>query len=407
MTTMSPEDRLIEDIATGKRKDLDGIMSPLTQRLLLKLGATGVDMTEYWIRTPQHWTCPACDRNKEQLVRKNSHNQLMCKLVSHHDHMQDLLLERFRSTSASLSKVVADEVAERFARRAVSMVASYDNTLICQDCNAADASAKKAAGTHPKFSYSPSEIKRIVVSKSNSPHDINASIACEIWEGNKDTFSLRLKIVDRIAEIAATNSHWYQEVYFHYHPDTIYKKSLSTLQTYYNISTLPYHRLGGGGKPAEDFSSWRTKTFVGAKETPTAGDCSHVAKVTSSRDWKLVDDDWICPVCKRSKVETVRKNNKNEWSFTVAAKSYRSVTALNKTEKFNICNDCGMVANFIGKEAIKSLGFQGDRYSMWVELSDISSVIRPRPHSRHEILQDKAVSIVARVTETVGNEMCE
>ena len=182
MTADTSIDRLIHDIANGKRKDIDGIMSPLTQRLLIKLGATGVDMSEYWIRTPQNWICPACGRSKEELARKNSHNQLMCKLVSHHDHMQDLLLERFRSISASLAKVVADEVAERFAKRSASMVASYDNTLICQDCNAADASAKKAAMTHSKFSYSPQEIRRIVVPKSHCSHEINASVAVEIWE---------------------------------------------------------------------------------------------------------------------------------------------------------------------------------------------------------------------------------
>ena len=222
--------------------------------------------------------------------------------------------------------------------------------------------------------------------------------------GNKDTFALRLKIVDRIASIAATNSHWYQEVFFRHHPDTIYRESNAMLQAYYDIYTFPYHKLGGGCKPSEDFSSWRIKPFKRTIEIPSVGDCNHAAKVTSSHHWKRVPEDWVCPVCNRKKADTIRKNNKNEWSFTVANKLYRNVSTSGKTERVDICNDCGMVANNIGKEAVKNVGVQSDRYSIWVELSDIEAIIKPYSHSRHEIIPDIAARIVAKVVEIVEEE---
>lgn len=92
------------------------------------------------------------------------------------------------------------------------MISAYDNAIICDDCNTADPKAKGAVGTHRDFSYSPQEIKRFVRPRPNVPHEIDVEEAARIWQANEETFALRLKIVERIAGIAATNTHWYQEL---------------------------------------------------------------------------------------------------------------------------------------------------------------------------------------------------
>jgi hypothetical protein len=126
MTATSSEDTLIADITSGKFKHIDGMFSPLTKRLIQEHGAADADITQFWIMTPQDWCCPVCKRSKGDIVRKDKNNRLICRLVEHHDHMNDILVKRFTAISATLKcGVVADDAAERFAKRSSAMVSAY------------------------------------------------------------------------------------------------------------------------------------------------------------------------------------------------------------------------------------------------------------------------------------------
>lgn len=403
MTVLTPESQKLKDaIESGKCKMLDSIFSPLTRRLIKKFASDGVDMTDLWIRTPQFWTCPGCGREKEQIVRLNAKNQLMCRLVEHHDHMKDLLLERFRNISASLKIVVADEKAERFAKRSVSMVSSYDNTVICEDCNAADGKAKKIVPTHIKYSYSSNEIRQFIYPRANQPHEINIEVANRIWGENKKTFALRLRIIERIAQIAATNEHWYQEVDRRLHSDTIISVSEGTLREY-GIYLLPYYELRGETQNIDrDYSAWRKKK-PGKTILPTEGEVNHAAKVTSAVHWRLVGDDWQCPVCKRKKHEIVRKNNKSEWSFSLSTKWYKDTSEVLGKKRHTICNDCGWVAERLAEEANMKAGSNISHYSSWIELDDIATVIIPNSNVRHEIKNKDADLVVSSLISIMQN----
>lgn len=406
MTDLSPElQHLKQAIESGKCTYIDSHFSPLTRRLVKKFNANGVDMTDFWIRTPQNWSCLACGRNKEEIVRLNAKGQLICRLVEHHDHMKDLLLERFRQISASLEIVVADEKAEDFAKRSASMVSSYDNTIVCDDCNAADAKAKKAVDTHPRFSYSANEINAFVIAKPNVPHEVNISIAQKIWDENKDTFKLRLKIVDRIAEIAATNQHWYQSVHWSYRPDNIIGASSNVINQfgvhYYNYA---YNLLRGTNQQVQkDITSWRKKRLVRTRP-PTDGEINHAAQVNSAPFWKRVEDDWECPVCHRNKKQIVRINNKNEWSFTAEERWYRDSSEPLGKKKYTLCNDCSNVAHGLAKEALNIVGCTDSNHCIWIELDDIASVIIPRPHMRHEIKNNEADLVVSGIAAYIKNK---
>lgn len=88
------ERNLLKDVETG-HIELDGVMSPLTRLLATRFSTEGVDMDQLWAYTPMDWACPACGRTKEAIARPNKNNQLMCRLVDHHDHMKDLLEKVF------------------------------------------------------------------------------------------------------------------------------------------------------------------------------------------------------------------------------------------------------------------------------------------------------------------------
>ncbi|WP_246089440.1 hypothetical protein [Paraburkholderia guartelaensis] len=195
-------ERFFAGVARGSIA-LDGVMSPLTKTLMERFGTKSVDMTFGWACTPMDWSCPACGRTKPEIVRVNSKGHLMCRLVEHHDHMKDLVKAEFERQCKQQERVIADEFAKRFASRAAPMVSAYDNAMICDDCNSADPTAKSAVGTHKDFSYSPQEIRRFVRPRPNMPHAIDTEAAAGIWREHEHTFALRLKIIERIANIAA------------------------------------------------------------------------------------------------------------------------------------------------------------------------------------------------------------
>lgn len=316
--------------------------------------------------------------------------------------MKDLLLERFRDISASQQIVVADETAERFAKRSASMVSSYDNTVICDDCNAADAKAKKLTGAHAKFSYSANEIRELIISKPNQSHEVDKDVAVRIWKENEPTFALRLKIIDRIASIAATDTHWFQQVDWRCRPEEVIRTSQGILREY-GLYSLPYHALRGETQSVErDYSAWRKKKPEKVI-IPTEGEVNHAAKVTSVAHWKKVEDDWRCPVCQRIKHETVRKNNKMEWSFTLSDKWYRDTSEDRGKKRHVICNDCGWVAQRLAEEAVKTVGTDTGAYSSWIELDDIASVIIPRANARHIIKNEEADLVVSSLVATIRN----
>ncbi len=92
----SNQDKLIASLEHGEFSLLDGIMSAQTKALASALGTDGTDMSSLWAMTRQDWSCPACERHKTQIARPNKNNQLMCRLVAHHDHMQELLKKNFK-----------------------------------------------------------------------------------------------------------------------------------------------------------------------------------------------------------------------------------------------------------------------------------------------------------------------
>jgi rubredoxin len=408
MTDTSSRDKLIADITSGKFKHIDGIFSPLTKQLIQEHGAADADMTQFWIMTPQDWCCPVCKRSKGDIVRKDKNNLLICRLVEHHDHMNDILVKRFTAISATLKGgVVADDAAERFAKRSSAMVSAYNNIVICQDCNNADANAKKAVGAPVDFSYSPAEISQFILPKKNSSHDIDDYKAREIWFAAKPTFELRMKIVERIANIAATNTHWFQETALKDQPERIKSECKFNLHFFYGLDDLPTHLFRNSNQSAKNYACWKTKGTIKAGPIPTTGECDHVTRVRDAYVWGMVPDDWICPVCSRSKRETIRHNKNKDWCFCISRNSYRDLNSPRKKKQQVICRDCGLVAEDIGREALKAVGVTSGSKSAWVELSDIGAVIKARPHTRHEILPDKADEIVAKVIEVITAEIEE
>lgn len=123
----------------------------------------GAHCFQLWASTASDWRCPGCDRNKFELLRwttrfprsPKAFKDWMAGLHRHHDHSVDHF--------------------ERGTRRFVE-------TVICDQCNAADGAAKRILKLPAKFSFAPPEIRAFVVARPHGKHQINYEIARAIFE---------------------------------------------------------------------------------------------------------------------------------------------------------------------------------------------------------------------------------
>lgn len=391
-------DRLISAISNGV-STIDGVMSPVTKRLLKRFNAKGIDMTSWWAMTPPNWMCAGCGRSKEHIARLNQNGDLMCRLVEHHDHACDLLARKFSDISASLQRVVADKTAEHFAKRSATMISAYENAILCDDCNGADAKAKKIVGADKFFSFSPGEIRRFVVVTSNKGHGIDEKCAAEIWATNRPAFETRIKIATRIATIAASNEHWFQEGEVGNNPDLV-RRHFSAVTAHYRALNIVSDLCGKKSTITKtDTAAWRTTVFPTAKIKPTAGQIDHVARVSHDKAWHLVSDDWTCPACHRTKAHTVRQNKDGGWGISLQSVTYRAASGDSRGIKAILCGDCSWTAQRLGMEAAAQVGLIQPRYSALVEVTDVATVILPRAHSRHLYEENEVIKVVTAIVD--------
>jgi rubredoxin len=389
--------RLIELVTKGTIS-LDGAMSPQTQQLLKQFKTSSVDMTLWWAMTPQSWSCPACGRAKPEIVRLNKNGALMCRLVEHHDHMSDVLEKRFRIHSTSRDSIIADDLAEEFAKRSAPMVSSYDNSIICNDCNNADPDAKSVIGAPDDFSFSPTEIRSFIKALPNKPHAINADEARLAWEACKPSYDLRMKIIDRIAHIAASNEHWFQRGLKEAQPQRVERTARALARHFNYMGTLDV--LCGRSEPSlQNTASWRQTRYPSTKIWPTTREIEHVAKVSNKSKWGNVPDNWTCPGCHRYKAHTVRKRSKdNNWIFPLEKLCFYSEDRYERQRSTYVCADCSDTAKFVGKEAVSLAGTKHDTYANHVKISEITEIVLAQKHGRHNYKQDAIAGVLRRIS---------
>lgn len=372
---------ILAGVESGQISLIDGVMSPISKAIAEKLETTEFDMNSWWVETPQNWICPACGRGKLEIARVNTKGEAMCWLVEHHDHMQNELKKRFQELSVQRDVVVANDHAEAFAKRSAKMISAYENTLICIDCNNADAEAKKAARAPAAFSFSPNELRRIVVPRANEMVGINQDVAKLIWEELKPTFELRMKIANRIADIAASNEHWFQVGDRASNPSVVHNRA-------WNYGAWGVMDILKGPKKAKTtrlLDAWRRASHTPPRPGPTSTEIDHAGQVGSPKQWHAIETSWQCPGCGRNKRSIVRKNKSGEWTFSVAQRYFYDKGAPRNRAQHQTCLDCAKVAEDIGKEAAGRLGERISSFSSYVELREVTKCIIARPHTRHNI----------------------
>lgn len=107
----------------------------------------------------QDWTCPGCGRSKAAAIRFSARGQAFLSLPRHHDHAGD-----------------GKPGPKRRAR--------FPITVVCNDCNVAEAAAKgqlvRSGLVEKWFSFAPWEIHHFITSSPNQAHKVHHARAARL-----------------------------------------------------------------------------------------------------------------------------------------------------------------------------------------------------------------------------------
>ncbi|MGR5412416.1 hypothetical protein ACPV5T_07890 [Vibrio astriarenae] len=386
-----------------KNKDLVGLDSEFTystRKLVRDFSADGAHLNKWWVMTPVGWQCPCCKRSKGEIVRLNKNNYLTCQLHEHHDHMKDVVKELFESFSIKQNIIVADELSEKFAVKTAFSLSAYDNTVVCFDCNKADADAKKIVNAHKSFSFSPKQISEFLIVTANKEHQIDVRKAQGTWQEAKPIFELRMQMAENFARIAAEKKDWYQ-------PSDNTARNIERKARWqfgmngvteinkYDPERVLYTPEPFKGKN----SSWREKVNPHTRSRPSNKQLEHLAS-TRGKYWNRYDESWHCPCCSRDKLTCVRPSKKNPWVLEVKSGSmFQESTFEVDHQAEPMCADCLDTALNWGREIIKETGIEISFPSSVISLEELRGIIISRPHSKHNHLNDKINTMMPYLME--------
>mgnify|MGYP003606805984 CR=1 FL=1 len=385
-------------------KGLDSEFTLSTRKLVTLFNADGAHLNRWWVLTPVEWTCPCCRRLKSQIVRLNKNNYLTCQLHEHHDHMVEVVKTLFEKYCTAKKQQVADELSERFAIKSAFSLSAYDKTIICFDCNKADADAKKIIKTHKFFSFSPKEISEFVVASPNKEHQINEEIAKNVWERVQPIFHLRMEMAEKFAKIASEKNDWYQpseetSTQIERRSKLLFKNNNLLEIDKYEPEKILYNTDHFKGPN----NSWRFKDNPLVTKRPSINELSYLI-ATKGKYWERYDESWKCPGCFRKKYECVRPSNKSKWVLEIksAPLFFDEILDVNNQAE-PMCIDCMNTAIELGREVIKQTGEYFEFPSSAVTLEELRQIVIPRPHSKHlfrnEIINQIIPSMTSRFKE--------
>jgi rubredoxin len=130
-------------------------------------GFDGAHCRVLWRSLTDDWRCPSCGRSKFEVMRWTKryppgrrHEPYFGWLAAFHEHHDHSVLFAIPTNPD----------------------ARFPNTVMCDHCNMADASAKRKLRLPENWSFSPDEIARFIKATPHSGHSLNYNVARAIYE---------------------------------------------------------------------------------------------------------------------------------------------------------------------------------------------------------------------------------
>lgn len=389
---------LVESMQAGEISSLDGADTPLSRKIMAHHQQVDFEMNSNWIGSSQAWVCPCCSRSKFQISRIGKKNQILAKLVIHHDHMGEALKAAFHQAFEKAGTNIEQIDGQRLIARIGKAFAAYEEVLICEDCNNADTEAKKLVAAPPHFSFSIGQVRRFICSGDHHPHKVDALAAEQIWQEARPAYELRMELIRAVAHAAATDSHWYEPYDRRMNPIPVigYVDRTGDLMIRRWVSTGTLcEALGPKKKPSSrNLSRWRLTPQKPGRSLPSNFLAMLRTEETCASAWDTVPEEWACPICQRSKRQQVYVGD-NRVKFYLSGNAGRGVWSAAPIT----CNHCKTVLMSLKWEVEDLIGVKlGDSYG-FVSPEELACIIEPRPHSSHLVRSKEAATLVAQLVQ--------
>ncbi|MFD2641330.1 hypothetical protein [Pseudomonas japonica] len=388
----------LECVKDGTLTSIDSIESPLSKKIKEFHGRDTFEINSHWIEMSQLWFCPCCERDKFGISRVGNKGQVLAKLVVHHDHIADALKAAFNKVFVEFSVSKPTLTGLSLVDRLAEGFATYSPVLVCEDCNNADAKAKRAIadryGSNLKYhSFSIMQITRFIVPREHSPHDINEEELFSIWLACREDYKSRMKLIYEVAKVAVLTDCWFEGYPADFNPIP----TLSNRKFYGGLGWVSPEALSAEVKkqamPTKpNMKRWRTEPRKKGAQPPESY-LSLILSLPGCRGmWESAGEKWVCPVCCRSKYETVEYFDK-EVSFIThspprQSPKWRGVEC--------VCKSCFRVMTAMMKELRSEFDAVISSAFDCVGPVELKSMIIASPHSQHRIDNKVAIELLDR-----------
>lgn len=164
--------------------------------------------------TPANWICFVCGRSKSEIMRTTQSGCSVGKIVTHHDHLCDLPNEVFRKQYGSdwnFKLQTTHPGLGDFLNRIEDFVRGFRNERICEDCNNAEATAKRAVNADDFFSFPLLTIRRFIQVHPCTKHQVDENAAAEAHKNMLPWYELRKNFATELIERALNGEYWVNE----------------------------------------------------------------------------------------------------------------------------------------------------------------------------------------------------
>lgn len=393
---------LVKSVSDGEITTIDSVDSPLSTAIKAHHRLTDFEMNAHWIGSSQAWSCPCCGRSKFHISRVGKKNQILAKLVVHHDHMGEALKAAFHVAFEEAGTRDAQIEGNRLVERIGSAFAAYEEVLICEDCNNADTEAKKLLEAPSFFSFSIGQIRSFIQSSAHHPHDVEADAAHQRWKEARPAYELRMELIRTVAHAAATDNHWYEPYDRTMQPiPTLgngHRTGDTTILKWVSTESL-YKALGPQQKTApRNLTRWRTTIPKQGRPLPANFLAMLLSDEYRARRWEQVADDWSCPVCRRTKQEILYVGDEGKVSFHISTNHGRGAWS----SASEICNHCNSTLMSLKTEISELTGNRPRDSYAFVSPNELAGIIRARPHSPHTIHAPEAAVLVTTIVNRLA-----
>ena len=388
-------DDVVRAIREGTLVSFDGVMSPTSRAIQDRLGGLAIDMKTGWLWTPQDWACPVCRRRKPDIARVGHQKQIVAHLVVHHDHTGDSVKQEFATAFQRLHTTTPQVEGQMLVDRLHGAFAAHEEVLVCEDCNNADAAAKKIVGAPSGFSFTPRQIRSFIRPAPNAAHRLDDDTVRTAWEMAKPLFDLRLALIQRIASAAASGAHWFERFDGTGRPIPNYLETPDAR----SLGPLGGEELAARLAPklsfGRDLSGWRSRRHKPRAAPPENAVALVCSNVFHAKAWQEAGAAWSCPCCGRPRSAVVYMN-KGKALPGVGRVGHRAAFG----HDVRICSDCDSLLSSLREEA-RQLAAAGPRDgASWVQMAELRALIRHhQPHQFHEVDGGRALELLHKVAE--------